>query len=111
MGRDEALRDLSLRWQTESARHRYTYHFSWLGRPIIQRPEDIVAVQEIIWTVKPDLIVETGIAHGGSLILSASILEMLGGGTVVGVDLDIRPHNREAIDGHPLRKRIEMIQG
>src|SRR5439155_26990414 len=92
--------------------YRYSYYFSWLGRPIIQFPQDILALQEIIWRVKPDLIVETGIAHGGSLVFSASILELIGGdGLVVGVDIDIRDHNREAIEAHPMVRRIKMIQG
>ena len=96
---------------------RYSYNFSWLGRPIIQYPQDIVAMQEIIWTVQPDLIVETGIAHGGSLIFSASMLELnaaCGGpadAVVLGVDVDIRAHNRRAIEQHPMFKRIEMIEG
>jgi cephalosporin hydroxylase len=89
------LQELSRRWITDSATHRYSYNFSWLGRPIIQYPGDIVATQELIWSVKPDLIIETGIAHGGSLILSASILELIGGkGRVLGIDIDIREHNR-----------------
>ena len=91
---------------------RYSYNFSWLGRPIIQFPQDIVAMQEIIWQVKPDLIFETGIAHGGSLIFSASMLELIGAeGIVLGVDIDIREHNRAEIEKHPLSKRIKMIQG
>ena len=96
---------------------KYSYNFSWLGRPIIQYPQDIVAMQEIIWEVQPDLIVETGIAHGGSLILSASLLELnaICGGPadarVIGVDIDIRPHNRSAIEAHPLFRRISLIQG
>lgn len=105
----------------------YSYNFSWLSRPIIQYPQDIVAVQELVWEVKPDLIIETGIAHGGSLILSASLLAMLDycesveKGTVLdpkktkrrvlGVDIDIRAHNREAIEAHPMSHRIDMIQG
>src|SRR4051812_24431598 len=91
--------------------HRYSYNFSWMGRPIIQYPEDIVATQEVIWRVKPDLIVETGIAHGGSLIFSASLLELLGGdGRVIGIDVDIHAHNRVEIENHPLARRITMIQ-
>src|SRR3990172_1776723 len=82
----------------KSCEYRYSYNFSWLGRPIIQYPQDIVAIQEILWQVKPDLVVETGIAHGGSLILSASILELIGRpGDVVGIDIEIRAHNRAAI--------------
>jgi cephalosporin hydroxylase len=93
-------------------RYKYTYNFSWLGRPIIKFPNDIVLMQEIIWQVKPDLIIETGIAHGGSLIFSASMLELLGGdGLVLGIDIDIRAHNRKEIEAHPLMKRIQMIEG
>lgn len=103
-----AARDLFL----GSCRYKYSYNFTWLGRPIIQYPQDIVALQEIIWQVKPDLVVETGIAHGGSLIFSASMLELLGGdGEVLGVDIDIREHNRIEIEKHPMFKRITMIQG
>ena len=93
-------------------RYRYSYNFKWLGRPIIQFPQDIIAIQEIVWEVKPDLIIETGIAHGGSLILSASILELIGGnGQVLGVDIDIREHNRKEIEKHPMFKRITMLEG
>lgn len=96
---------------------RYSYNFSWLGRPIIQYPQDMVAMQQIIWAVQPEAIVETGIAHGGSLIFSASMLELNAacggpaGAEVIGVDIDIRPHNRKAIEAHPLARRITMIQG
>jgi len=96
---------------------KYSYNFSWLGRPIIQYPQDMIAMQELIWKVQPDLIIETGIAHGGSLIFSASMLELnaICGGCqdaeVLGLDIDIRPHNREAIEAHPMFKRISMIQG
>ena len=101
----------------ESTEPKYSYNFSWLGRPIIQYPQDMVAMQQLIWSLKPDLIVETGIAHGGSLIFSASMLELnaLCGGPaeakVVGIDIDIRSHNREAILAHPMAKRIKMIEG
>lgn len=92
--------------------YRYSYNFTWLGRPVIQYPQDLMAIQEIIWTVKPSLIVETGIAHGGSLIFSSSMLALLGGeGRVVGVDIDIRAHNRTAIEAHPMADRITMIEG
>ena len=112
MAGDERLRDLTKEWLHTATRHEYSYHFTWLGRPIIQFPQDIVATQEIIWRVRPDLIIETGIARGGSLIFSASLLELLGGdGLVVGVDVDIREHNRVEIEHHPLAKRITMIQG
>lgn len=96
---------------------KYSYNFSWLGRPIIQYPQDIVAMQELIWTLQPELIVETGIAHGGSLIFSASMLELnaaCGGpadARVVGIDIDIRAHNKEAIEAHPMFRRITMIEG
>lgn len=106
---------------------KYSYNFAWLGRPIIQYPQDMVAMQELIWQIKPDLIIETGIAHGGSLIFSASMLALLdmseaieNGETldpkvskrkVLGVDIDIRSHNRIAIEAHPMASRIEMIQG
>jgi len=92
--------------------YKYSYNFSWLGRPIIQLPQDIIAMQEIICHIKPDLIIETGIAHGGSLIFYASILEMINGdGHVLGIDIDIRKHNKEEIEKHPLFKRITMIEG
>ena len=95
-----------------SCEYRYSYNFSWMGRPIIQYPQDMVAMQEIIWSVRPDLVIETGIAHGGSLVYYASLLELLGSdGIVVGIDIDIRPHNREAIEAHPMARRIRMIEG
>ncbi len=112
MGADESLRRLTREWFAAVSKFEYSYHFTWLGRPIIQFPQDMVAVQEIIWRVKPDLIIETGIARGGSLIFSASMLELLGGdGLVVGVDIDIREHNRVEVEQHPLAKRIRMVQG
>lgn len=109
--KNKKLKPLSLKWINESAKMFYAYNFNWLGRPIIQYPQDILAIQEIIWKVKPDIIIETGIAHGGSLILSASILEIIGKGKVVGVDIDIRKHNKEEIEKHVLKKRIKMING
>lgn len=106
------LLTLSRQWLKEAANIRYGYNFTWMGRPIIQVPQDIIAMQEIIWQVQPDLIIETGIAHGGSLIFYASMLELLGGeGQVIGVDIDIRDHNRVEIETHPMHKRITMIQG
>lgn len=112
MGADEQLRGLTRQWFTASSQYEYSYHFKWLGRPIIQFPQDIIALQEIIWEVRPRLIIETGIAHGGSLIFSASMLELIGGdGRVIGVDIDIREHNRIEIERHPLARRITMIQG
>jgi cephalosporin hydroxylase len=111
MREDRELDRLSRAWFDRSTKHHYSYNFTWLGRPIIQYPEDIVAVQEVIWRAQPDLIVETGVAHGGSLILSASMLEILGRGSVIGVDIEIRPHNRRAIEAHPLARRIQLIEG
>lgn len=124
---DEQLKKKSLEWSVASARHHYTYNFRYLGRPIIAFPQDIMAVQELNWLVKPDLIIETGIAHGGSLMLSASMLTLLdyceaaesgkvldprvSRRRVLGLDIDIRSHNRAAIEAHPLAHKIEMIQG
>lgn len=118
---------LSQQWLSKAFRNRYMYNFESLGRPIIQTPIDIVALQEIIWQIKPDLIIETGIAHGGSLILSASMLALLDMSDaieagqvmdpqkskrkVLGIDIDIRAHNRAAIEAHPMASRIQMIQG
>jgi cephalosporin hydroxylase len=111
-GSDPGLKALSLDWLMAAARHRYSYNFTWLGRPIIQHPQDMVALQEIVWSTRPELIVETGVAHGGSLILSASLLALLGGdGRVAGIDVEIRPHNRAAIEAHPLAPRITLIEG
>jgi cephalosporin hydroxylase len=111
MASDRKLSELSNQWFVSSSKYEYSYHFKWLGRPIIQFPQDILALQEIIWEVKPDLIIETGIAHGGSLIFSASMLELIGDGRVLGVDIDIREHNRVEIEKHPMYKRIDMIEG
>jgi cephalosporin hydroxylase len=110
-GQDEKLKGLARDFFNESAKHKYSYHFSWMGRPIIQLPQDMMAMQEIIWQVKPDLVIECGIAHGGSIIYYASLLELQGHGEVLGIDLDIRAHNREAIESHPMSKRISMIEG
>lgn len=108
---DAEFRALSKAWRTMALQRKYMNNFSWLGRPLIQVPMDAMAVQEVIWAVKPDLVIETGVAHGGSLVLSASILEMLGHGEVVGVDIEVRPHNRQAIESHPLAHRISLIEG
>jgi len=121
------LRQQSVDWLLRSSATKYTYNFTWLGRPIIQVPQDIVAIQELIWRVKPDLIIETGIAHGGSLILSASMLALLDyceavearrtldtaviHRSVLGIDIDIRAHNRAAIEAHPMSHRIDMLEG
>jgi cephalosporin hydroxylase len=116
LGGDKDAQALSRIWSRITDQYKYDYNFEWLGRPIIQYPQDIIAMQEIIFEVKPDLIIETGIAHGGSLIFYASMLELVaacGGpdGTVLGIDIDIRAHNRKAIEEHPMFKRITMIEG
>ena len=127
VAKDRDFLGLSNIWIREAIRYNYAHNFSWLGRPILQVPQDIYAVQEIIWNVKPDLIIETGIAHGGSLILSASMLALIdyceaidqkmtldpleSKRRVVGVDIEIRPHNRTAIETHPMAHLIEMIEG
>ena len=109
---NDQLMNVARTFMRESTMPKYSYNFSWLGRPIIQYPQDMIAMQEIIWQVKPDLIIETGIAHGGSLIFYASMLELLGGaGQVLGIDIDIREHNRVEIEKHPMYKRITMIEG
>jgi cephalosporin hydroxylase len=107
----EGLDFLGNLWIKSAAHHRLMYETNWLGRPIIQFPTDVVAMQELIWRVRPDVIVETGVAHGGSLVLSASILELIGKGHVIGVDVEIRPQNRAAIETHPLNRRIHLIEG
>jgi len=117
LGQDKELAGLTRQWMDRANQGKYSYHFEWLGRPIIQYPQDIVAMQELIWAVQPDLIIETGIAHGGSLIFSASMLALnaaCGGpqeARVLGLDIDIRAHNRAAVEAHPLANRITMIQG
>jgi cephalosporin hydroxylase len=112
MAGDEQLKRKSLDWMLHADRYKYTYNYTWLGRPIIKFPGDILVMQELIWRVQPDLIIETGIAHGGSIIFSASMLELLGGDRLVlGIDIDIRKHNREEIERHPMMTRIRMIEG
>lgn len=109
---DTQLKDKSLDWMLHADKYKYTYNFTWMGRPVIKYPQDIMAMQELIWQVQPDLIIETGIAHGGSIIFSASMMEMLGNnGKVIAVDIDIRQHNREEIEKHPMMKRITMLEG
>ncbi len=109
---DASVQQATRDWVAAIAPHHYTYNFTWLGRPVIQFPQDLAALQEIIWDTKPDLIIETGIAHGGSLIFHASMLQLLGNdGRVLGIDIDIREHNRAEIEAHPMFERIEMIQG
>ena len=126
LGKDRDLKALSLNWLQHSLQHKYSYNYSSLGRPIIQYPQDMVAIQELVWDIKPDLIIEAGIAHGGSLIQSASMLALLdyceaaNSGTslaprashrrVLGIDIDIRKHNRHAIEAHPMSHLIDMIE-
>jgi cephalosporin hydroxylase len=111
MGQDLDLNRRALDVSIDADRYSYSYQWTWLGLPIIQMPPDIVATQEIIWACRPQLIVETGIARGGSAILSSSILELIGEGRVVAIDIDIRAHNREAIEAHPLSRRVDLIEG
>jgi cephalosporin hydroxylase len=111
MAADEALAAKALDLNAAADRHDWSYQWSWLGLPVIQMPPDIVALQEVIWETQPQLVIETGIARGGSLVLYASILELIGEGEVLGIDIDIRAHNREAIEAHPLGKRIRTIEG
>jgi cephalosporin hydroxylase len=126
-GKSESARDAARTFMLAARPTKYCYHFRHLGRPIIQYPQDIVAIQELVWRIRPDLIIETGIAHGGSLILSASMLALLdycdavehrqlldpsaGRRCVLGIDIDIRAHNRKAIESHPLAHKIDMLQG
>jgi len=112
MSKDKALKEKSLEWMLHADKYKYIYNFTWMGRPIIKFPQDIIALQELIFNVKPDLIIETGIAHGGSIIFSASMLQLLGNnGKVIAVDIDIRSHNRTAIENHPMSKHITMLEG
>lgn len=112
MSQDTELFNKALDVEIHACKYRYTYNNVWMGRPIIKQPFDLVVAQELIWQIKPDLIIETGIAHGGSLVFAASMLELIGGnGQVVGVDIDIRQHNRIEIEKHPMYKRITMLEG
>ena len=107
----EGFEAASRAWVRAGWDSKYVYSFAWMGRPIIQLPEDMIRLQEVIWDLKPDVLVETGVAHGGSLIFYASLFEAMGHGRVVGIDIEIRPHNREAIESHPMKKRIELLEG
>src|ERR1041385_4268239 len=104
-GVSQTLKSAAENFNIESNKAQYSYNFSWMGRPIIQYPQDMIAMQEIIWDVKPDLVIETGIAHGGSLIFYASLLELIGEGEVLGIDIDIRERNRKEIESHPMFRR------
>ncbi len=111
MAADRQLAQAALEVNVAADEHDWSYQWSWLGLPVIQMPPDIVVMQEVIWEMRPQLVIETGIARGGSLVLYASILELIGEGAVLGIDLDIRAHNREAIETHPLARRIRMVEG
>lgn len=112
MTQDKHVQSSSKTWFDATFPYEYSYHFRWMGIPIIQYPQDMVAMQEIIWTVKPDLIIETGVARGGSLIFYASMLKMMAiEGEVVGIDIDIRQHNRQAIESHPMYPSITLLEG
>ena len=111
LGSAEAFKLLSRLWLRSGWDTKYVYSFTWFGRPIIQLPEDMIRIQEIIYRVKPDVIIETGIAHGGSLVFYAGLLKAMGTGRVIGVDIEIRPHNREAIESHSLYEMITMFEG
>lgn len=108
---EEGFRALADLWTRAGWQHRLSYEVTWLGIPIIQLPEDILMVQELVWKLRPDVIIESGVAHGGALILYASLLELIGRGHVIGVDVDIRKYNRLAIQSHPMSRRISLIEG
>lgn len=108
---DDSFALISHLWLKVGWNQKYTYAFSWLGRPIIQLPEDMIRVQEVIYRVKPAVIIETGIAHGGSIIFYASLCKLMGKGRVVGIDVEVRPHNRKAIEAHPLFPYITLVEG
>ncbi|ADZ72694.1 cephalosporin hydroxylase family protein [Polymorphum gilvum] len=107
----EAFELMSRAWLRASWDVKYIYAFSWFGRPIIQLPEDMIRLQEVIWEHKPDVLIETGVAHGGSLVFYASLFKAIGKGRAIGVEIELRPHNRKAIDEHPLRDYIEIVDG
>lgn len=107
----EAFEIISNIWLNAGWDTKYVYGFSWFGRPIVQLPEDMVRIQELIYALRPDVIVETGVAHGGSLVFYASLFEAIGSGRVIGIDIDIRPHNRRAMESHHLFHRIKLVEG
>lgn len=111
IGSPEAFAILSRLWLRSGWDARYVYSFTWAGRPIIQLPEDILRIQEVIYDIKPDVIIETGVAHGGMLMFYASLCSIIGKGRVIGIDVEIRPHNREAIETHPLSSFVTLIEG
>ena len=111
LGRDRRVLEAAVDVLHAADKYDYFYLWSWMGVPIIQLPADIIATQEVIWATKPDIIIETGVARGGSVLFMASLLELIGKGTVIGVDIDIRPHNRDSIERHPMKKRVVLIEG
>lgn len=111
LGQDQGLHDRSSALFEALNDYDYSYLWSWMGAPIIQTPTDVMATQEVIWATKPDVIIETGVARGGSVLFMASLLEMIGKGKVIGVDIDIRAHNRDTIESHPMSKRVVLIEG
>lgn len=112
LGNSKRCKEVTLEWLSEVLQYNYSHNFTWMGLPIIQAPQDIVAMQEIIWDVKPDLIIETGVARGGSVIFYASMMEMMGlDGHVLGIDIDIRTHNYGAIIGHPMYRKVTLLEG
>lgn len=111
IGTPEAFEVISRAWLRSGWDNKHVYSFTWMGRPIIQLPEDLIRLQEVIYRVKPDVIVETGVAHGGSLVFYASLFEAMGKGRVIGIDIEIRPHNRAALESHEMFGRIELVEG
>ena len=108
---EDELSEAAEKWLKVASENRLSYEIDWLGMPIIQTPEDMILMQELLFRIKPDFVIETGVAHGGSLVYYASLLELLGKGKVIGIDIDIREHNRKVIEAHPMFKRIELIEG
>jgi cephalosporin hydroxylase len=111
LGSPEAFRLISRAWLRSGWDTKYVYSFSWMGRPIIQLPEDMLRIQEVIYRIRPDVIVETGVAHGGSLVFYAGLCKAMGKGRVIGIDIEIRPHNRRAIEAHEMKPLITLVEG
>jgi cephalosporin hydroxylase len=111
LGHDQQVFDAALGVLEAADKYNYVYLWSWMGVPIIQLPADVMATQEVVWATKPDIIIETGVARGGSILFMASMLELIGNGKVIGVDIDIRKHNREAIENHSMAKRVVLVEG
>jgi cephalosporin hydroxylase len=111
LGRDHQVFGSALNALHAADKYDYTYLWSWMGVPIIQLPADVMATQEVIWATRPDVIVESGVARGGSVLFMASLLELIGKGKVIGLDIDIRPHNRDSIERHPISKRVRLVEG